>query len=57
MISRTSCFDVVGVNEAGLPGAKHLGHFCRVEVLVRMLRVMRPEELGQLVARVLHEVD
>jgi len=44
------------MNEARLPGAKNLGHLSRLDVLVDMLRVMRPEQLGELLTGVLDEI-
>ena len=44
------------MDEAWFPYAQHLGHLGWLEVLVSTLRVMRPEELSQLLPRVIYKI-
>jgi polysaccharide pyruvyl transferase WcaK-like protein len=44
------------VDEAGLPRAQDLRHLGRLDVVVHELRVMRPEQLGEFVTRVVDEI-
>src|SRR5215471_314821 len=44
------------MNEARLPGTENLGHLSRLDVLVSVLWVIRPEQLGELLTRVLDEI-
>jgi hypothetical protein len=44
------------VNEARLPRAQDPGHLGRVDVLVSVFGIVRPEQLGELLAGVVDEV-
>ena len=56
MTARTSFLDCLRVDEAGLPDAEDLRHLGRVDVLVHVLRVVRLEQLGELLAGVVDEI-
>ena len=46
----------VGVNETGLPGAQDFSHFFWAEMFMGVFRIVRPEQVGELLARVLGKI-
>src|SRR5438876_1010883 len=44
------------MDEGGFPGPQHPGHLGRLEMLVRMFRVVRPEQVSELRTGVLDKV-
>ena len=56
MTARTSFLDSSEWMKRGFQAAQDRGHLGRLDVLVHVFRVMRLEQLGELLAGVVHEV-
>ena len=56
MTARTSFFDLSAWMKRGFQAPRIFGHLGRVDVLVHVFRVVRLEQLGELLAGVFHEI-